>query len=81
MEEEEKEKEEKEKEEKEEKEEEEEEDREEEKEGEERAMGGWCSFCQSSPRCKNSLVRFLLSNIIPFQLKKSTLLSSCILAL
>ena len=49
--------------------EEEEEDREKEKEGEERAMGGWCSFCQSSPRCKNSLVRFFI-NIILFQLQK-----------
>ena len=51
-----------EKEEKEEREEKEEKEKEEEEE-EKRAMGGWCSFCQSSPRCKNSLVRFLLSNI------------------
>ena len=52
---------------------EEEEEGKEEKEGGERAMGGWCSFCQSSPRCTNSLVRFLLSNIFIFQLQKNTL--------
>ena len=60
---------------KEELEEEEKEEKEEEEEGKEKekegGRGPWeagAAFCQSSPRCKNSLVRFLLSNIFLFQL-------------